>query len=115
MQLLCEGLGFENTDAAVASGNLEVVLYLESPPSEAELKELAALLDMHPIEFTRTKESVFKELGIDKKTVSPEAMIQHMANNPILIERPIVVKKDTQNVPEKAVLGRPPENVLAFF
>lgn len=97
----------------------EVVLYLENPPTKEELTHIAELLAMHPIEFTRTKEDQFKalqeDLGIDKKTVSPEEMIAHMAAHPILIERPIVIKKDENGQEIAAVLGRPPENTLTLL
>jgi len=86
-----------------------VVLYLETPPSKAKLKEVLGLLKLGPMDVIRKKESVAKELGIGKKAYSDAALIELMVKHPILIERPIVVKG------KKAVLGRPPENVDALL
>ena len=83
----------------------EIVLYLEDSPSKSRLTEIADLLGMKPIEFTRTKEAAFKEAGLSKES-SDKDVIDAMAKFPILIERPIVIKDS-----KKAVLGRPPENV----
>jgi len=83
------------------------VLYLETPPSACELEGLAKAMDLEPLQFMRTKEKVFKELGLSKKDVrEPAKWFQIMADNPILIERPIVLKGD------KARLGRPTERIL---
>ena len=95
-------------------GNLKIILYLENPPTKATLKELASLLNFSPIEFTRTKEDKFKEIATEKgATVSDEEMYGYMHAYPILIERPIVVK--TSESDPRAVLGRPPENVLSLI
>jgi arsenate reductase len=82
----------------------EVKEYLKEGLSQKEIKELKGLLKSDIKEFTRTKESVFKELGL--KEASETQIIKAMAENPILLERPIFVKG------KKAVVGRPPENVL---
>ena len=85
----------------------ETVLYLETPPSTDEILELATLLGLSPLDFTRTKEAIFKELGLTRKDKrSDEEWAQLLADNPKLVERPIVVANG------KAALGRPPENVL---
>ena len=105
------------------TGNLEIVLYLENSPTEKELSRIAKLLGMPPIEFTRTKENRFREIaeslgkssGEFKKMISDEEMIEFMVANPILIERPIVIKKDSNGQKTNAVLGRPPENVLSLL
>jgi len=86
----------------------EVRLYLQTPPSIEEIETLLTQLALTPIELMRTKESVYKELGLNKDS-SDEERIQAMHNNPILIERPIVIHND------KAKLGRPPEQVLELF
>ena len=59
-------------------------------------------------ELMRTKEDAYKSLGLKDET-DEEKLIKAMAENPKLIERPIVIKGD------KAVLGRPPEKVLELF
>jgi arsenate reductase len=83
-----------------------VTLYLETPPDAATVKDLLAKLGFKGArELMRTKEAVYKERGL-KDVTDEAALIQAMADHPILIERPIVVAGD------KARLGRPPEAVL---
>ncbi len=84
----------------------EIVLYLETPPSAAELKRILEVLDMEPKELMRKKETPFKDLGLSDEGKSKDELIKAMVDNPILIERPIVVSGD------KAAIGRPPEAVL---
>ncbi len=93
---LLEGSGVE----------VDVVKYLESPPTGDEILMLCDMLGQTPLEITRTKEPLFKELGYsktDKRSDSEWAGI--LAANPKLLERPIV------QVGDRAVMGRPPENV----
>lgn len=82
----------------------EIIEYLKTPPSEAELDQILQLLGLQPIEVMRKGEDIFKELGIDDSLGREEA-IKLMVENPKLIERPIVVDGD------RAVIGRPPESV----
>ena len=89
------------TDAGVEP---EVVEYLKTPPSEAELKAILKKLGLSPLQVIRKGEKIFKE-EYKGKELSDDEWIAAMAANPILIERPIVVAGN------KAVLGRPPENV----
>lgn len=84
---------------------IEIVLYLENPPSEAELSDILEKLKLSPIELVRKNESIWKE-NFKGKQLSESEIIKAMARNPKLIERPIVIKNG------KAALGRPPENVL---
>ena len=86
-----------------------VVLYLESRPDRAELQKLLKKLGMKPRDLLRKGEAAYKELGLANKELNDDALIDAMAQESILIERPIVVKGN------KAVLGRPPENVLSLF
>ena len=83
----------------------EVVEYLKAPPSEKELDQLLKQLGLEPQELMRKKEQVYQELDLSNRQLTRSQAIKIMVENPILIERPIVVKGD------KAVLGRPPENV----
>lgn len=87
----------------------EIVLYLENPPSKADLKAIVKKLGVSSArEIMRVKEAPYQEL--DLANVSAEtALIDAMAGNPILIERPIVVNGD------KAAIGRPPESVLEIL
>ena len=88
----------------------EVVEYLKEPPSLDTLRELNAKLGKEPREWIRTGEKLFNEVGLSKKDDRLEdEWLQIMADYPILIERPVVVRGD------KAVLGRPPENVLGLL
>jgi arsenate reductase (glutaredoxin) len=57
----------------------------------------------------RTKETEYKALGLDDKTLTESELIQAMISTPKLIERPIVLANG------KAAIGRPPENVLAIL
>jgi arsenate reductase len=82
----------------------EIVRYLQDAPSRAELERVMGLLGIDdPREMMRTGESRYKELGL--ADAEGDALLDAMADNPILIERPIVIRGD------RAVIGRPPERV----
>lgn len=83
----------------------EVVLYLETPPNAKTLKALLGKLGISARELLRKGEDAYKELNLADETLSEAALIKAMVENPKLIERPIAVNGD------KAVIGRPPENV----
>ena len=83
---------------------IEVIHYLETPPSFEELSHILQLLNIRPIQLIRTNESLWKD-EFKGKVYSDEELIEIMVKNPKLIERPIVVKNN------RAALGRPPENV----
>lgn len=87
-----------------AGADVEIVQYLNDVPSTSELKDVLVKLNMKPEEILRKGEAVYKEKFKDKSFTDDE-WIQIMTEHPKLIERPIVVKDN------KAVLGRPPENV----
>ena len=87
-----------------------VIEYLKEPPSRATLEQVLAELKMEPRELMRQNETVYKELNLADTTLSRDELIDAMLNNPILIERPIVI---VDNV--KVALGRPPENVLRII
>lgn len=86
-----------------------IVKYLENPPLQKELEQIAKLLDVPPIEFTRTKEAAFKEAGLTKES-SEKEILDAMMDYPILIERPIVVRDG-----KRAIIGRPPELVKSLL
>ncbi|MCB0524269.1 MAG: arsenate reductase family protein [Saprospiraceae bacterium] len=71
----------------------KVIEYLNNPPSETELKHMLKLLDKKPLDLIRRKEEVFK-LKFKGQELSDDAWIKVMVENPILIERPIVVAGD---------------------
>lgn len=88
----------------------EIVEYLKSPPTEKEIDDILKKLGREPQEIMRTKEATFKELGLKTSdSRSRKEWITLMVQNPILIERPIVVHG------AKAALGRPPEDVLKIL
>ncbi|MGO5558476.1 arsenate reductase (glutaredoxin) [Klebsiella michiganensis] len=85
----------------------EVVLYLETPPDAATLRQLLKMLGMTSArDLMRQKEDLYKSLDLDNPQLSEDALIQAMVDNPKLIERPIVVSHG------EARIGRPPEQVL---
>jgi len=87
----------------------EVIEYLKTPPSAQELDDILQKLGMEPRELMRKKEAEYKANGLDDAALDRQALIQAMVNNPILIERPIVLANG------KAAIGRPPEDVLAIL
>jgi len=90
--------------------DVDIIEYLKDPPSAARLDELLKAMGKEPLEAIRTKETTFKDLGLSKQDLrSRRDWLQLMSDNPVLIERPIVVKG------KKAALGRPPEDVLKIL
>jgi len=83
----------------------EVVKYLDTPPSKKELVDILKVLGIAARELMRTKEDIYKELKLKDET-DEDKLIEAMADNPKLIERPIVIKDG------KAAIGRPIENIL---
>lgn len=84
----------------------EIIRYLDTPPDASQLNTLLTLLGMSSArQLMRTKEAIYKELGLDE-VQDEQALIAAMVANPKLIERPIVVNGN------QAALGRPPEQVL---
>ena len=89
--------------------NLNVVLYKENPPTAKELKELLAMLNITARQLLRKSEDVYKEFNLADENLSETALIKIMVSNPTLIERPIAINGN------KAIIGRPPENVLSIL
>ncbi len=89
---------------------VEIIEYLKSPPSAEELAAFCRRLGLQPLELMRCKEQLFSEMGLAEDDArSNQDWLQIMADNPILIERPIVVHH------EQVALGRPPEKVLKIL
>ncbi|HDS1737532.1 arsenate reductase (glutaredoxin) [Pseudomonas sp. BP8] len=86
-----------------------VVRYLETPPDAATLKALLGKLGITPRQLLRSGEDEYKALNLANPALSDGELIEAMAQHPKLIERPILVAGD------KAVIGRPPENVLEIL
>ena len=87
----------------------KVILYLETPPSEKELVLILKKLNMKASELLRKGEAEFKEQNLSDTSKSEEDIIKAMVHFPKLMERPIVIYGD------RAVIGRPPENVLKII
>ena len=88
---------------------VEVINYLDTPPSSTELAALLGQLNMTARQLLRTGEAEYQTLHLDDASLGDDALITAMVAHPILIERPIVVANG------KAVIGRPPEAVLAIL
>ncbi len=84
--------------------DFEIVEYLKNVPIKEELKTIINKLGIKPIDLVRKNEKIWKE-NYKGKDLTDKEIIQAMVENPKLIERPIVIKGD------KAVIGRPPENI----
>ena len=89
--------------------NTEIVLYLETPPSAEEVTSILQKLGLSSRDIIRKGEKEYKLLNIKDQSLTENELITFMSENPKLIERPIVVKDD------KAIIGRPPENVLSLL
>ena len=87
----------------------EVVLYLENPPSPEEVASILQKLGLDPRDVIRKGEEEYKLLNLKDQSLTENELIAFMSENPKLIERPIVIKGN------KAVIGRPPENVLSII
>ena len=88
---------------------VEVIEYLQNPPTVEELRSVVALLGLAASDLVRTGEAIFRDLGVDLATLHEDAAIELMVINPILMQRPIVVGNG------KAIIGRPPENVFQLW
>jgi arsenate reductase len=88
--------------------DVEIVEYLNTVPTVKELKDVLMKLNLKPTDILRKGEAVYKE-KFKNVDFNDEELVKVMVEYPKLIERPIVVKGN------KAVLGRPPENVLELL
>ncbi|MEQ8398538.1 arsenate reductase (glutaredoxin) [Thalassobaculum sp.] len=87
----------------------EIVEYLKHPPSAVELDALIRALGIQPRDLMRRKEAPYADLNLDDPAMARGDLLMAMVENPVLIERPIVVNGD------KVAIGRPPEAVLAIL
>lgn len=85
-----------------------IVEYLAAPPSAATILELAAALNCPVRDLLRTGEEDFRAARHTLDTSDDTALAAWLANHPRVLERPVVVDTDSG----RAVMGRPPENVL---
>jgi arsenate reductase len=92
-----------------STAEVEVVLYLESPPSKAELERFLELLEDPPADLVR-KDKRFAELGlVESDYQTPDEVVAVLLKYPELMQRPIIVKGD------RAVLARPSEKVVSLL
>jgi len=87
----------------------EVILYMETPPSKDQLEQLVQQLGITARELLRRGEDEYRELNLAEPALTDSQLIEAMVSHPKLIERPIVIKG------ARAVIGRPPENVLTLL
>jgi arsenate reductase len=83
--------------------------YYEKPFTKVQLKSLLKRADLSPKEILRTKEDIYKELGLAKKNLSDDEWLDVLVAHPDLIQRPIVEKG------EKVILARPAESVKTLL
>ena len=97
---------------AILSDNgidINIIEYLKDVPSKETLRQIINILGIKPRDLLRKGEVVYKENNLGREDLTDDDLIQFMLDNPILIERPIVYDD------EKAVIGRPPDNVLKLI
>jgi arsenate reductase (glutaredoxin) len=110
---------FHNTSCSKSRGALQileergvehdVVLYKQTPPDRATLERIVDLVDAPPSDLVR-RDPLFKELGLsDADVETKEQVVGVLAEHPELMQRPIVIRGD------RAVIGRPPENIEALL
>ena len=85
---------------------LEIIEYLKTPPDQLTLSDILNKLDMNPTDLMRKGEPIYKKLNLSKQFKDIQSLLDIMVENPILIERPIILADG------KAVIGRPPESIL---
>ncbi len=85
-----------------------IISYLENKPNKQELKDALSMLGLSPRELMRTKEDIYVELNL-KDESNEDKLIEAMASNPILIERPVIFKDN------KAIIGRPTSIIADFI
>lgn len=90
------------------SEQVEIVEYLKHTPSKIRLVAIIEMLGISPLELIRKGEKIYKE-NYKGKNLSDDEWVNVMLENPILIERPIVIKNG------RAAIGRPPESVLEIL
>ena len=86
-----------------------IIKYLVDTPSKEQIKNIAKMLNMKPKDFIRKGEKDFKENNLASITDNDELLIEKMIEFPKIIERPIII------IEGKAVIGRPPENILEIL
>jgi len=86
-----------------------IVEYLTDVPSAADIERLIDLLGVDVRDVVRTGESTYTDLQLHDPNLGRAEIVQAIVDNPILLQRPIVVSDD------RAIVGRPPNNVLSLL
>ena len=86
-----------------------IIEYLKTPPSQAELTDALKALGIEPRDLMRKKEAPYEELSLGNDGLTHAELVTAMVENPVLIERPVVFRG------KRAIVGRPPENVLELL
>ena len=89
--------------------DIEIINYLEIDLDVSLIKDILKKLSLKPRDILRTSEQDYKDNNLKEDDLSDDDLIDYMIKHPKLIERPIVIKG------QKAILGRPPENVLELL
>jgi arsenate reductase len=98
----------EIVHGAGADDDVEVIRYLENPPTADELRAIIAKLEDDPAKLVRKEK--WAELGVTAADVAtPDAVVDVLTRHPQLMERPLIVSAD------RAFIGRPTERVADFF
>ena len=87
----------------------EIILYLEKPPTVSVLSKIVDYLQMKPRDLLRKGEDEYKSFNLKDMSLNDSIILKIMSENPKLIQRPIVLSGN------KAIIGRPPENVLELI
>ncbi len=87
----------------------EVIEYLKTPPSRKTLSDILDMLGLEPRALIRKNETVYQEKNLGNPELSHSELIAAMVNDPILIERPIVINEG------RGALGRPPEKIVEII
>ena len=87
----------------------KIIEYIKNPPSLEDLRSISIKLNLSPQEFLRKNDVKYKELNIASFNGTDDELFQIIIENPRILERPIITSDD------KAVIGRPPENILELF
>jgi arsenate reductase len=89
--------------------NFDRVNYFLDPIDEITLREILSKAGLSPRDVIRTRDRVYSELNLDSDDLSDDELLAALVEYPSLLQRPIIVRGD------RAVLGRPIENVRALF
>ncbi len=104
-----EALALTEAAAVRLNESLQVVEYLKTPPDLATLTTLVSQLGLPARALLREGEAPYGELGLADSSLSDESLLKAVAAHPMLLQRPVVVRGG------RAVIGRPPEQVLAIL